>query len=262
MVGKCHSYGIKNAFISGLVYTTRIGLPVLERTHEMVAHLCNKLGICYVDNRNIRRKHLWKDDLHLDESGEVISANNFLSYLSNCFLIRIYHPGLFSLDDDIRNTKPGISVSKSSAADLEMLQNDRLKFLHNLLIAYLIINSLRNKVIDLREILKDLPLDYLVISETKLDESFPHAQFKLRRDRDKQGGGLIEFARQGFICKRLKKYEPNCSECICSEFIISKKKWTCFSVYRPPSTGNIKTFFEEMNEVTRKALFKCVNMKT
>ena len=59
-----------------------------------------------------------------------------------------------------------------SAADLEMLQNDRLKFLHNPLIAYLNINSLRNKVIDLGEILKDLPLDYLVISETKLDE-FP-----------------------------------------------------------------------------------------
>ena len=80
MVEKCHSYGIKNAFSSGLVYTTRIYLPVLERTHEMIVHLCNKLGICYVHNRNIRRKHLWKCGLHLVESGEVILANNFLSY--------------------------------------------------------------------------------------------------------------------------------------------------------------------------------------
>ena len=31
MVEKCHTYGIKNLFISGLVNTTRIGLPVLER---------------------------------------------------------------------------------------------------------------------------------------------------------------------------------------------------------------------------------------
>ena len=30
------------------------------------------------------------------------------------------------LDDYIRNTKPSIPVSKSSALDLEMLQNDRL----------------------------------------------------------------------------------------------------------------------------------------
>ena len=105
------------------------------------------------------------------------------------------------LDDGIRNTKLGISVSKSSAADLEMLQNGRSKFLHNRLIAYLNINSLRNKVIDLGEILKDLPLDYLVISETNLDESFSNSQFKLngyevraRRDRYKHGSGLIEFA--------------------------------------------------------------------
>ena len=85
-----------------------------------------------------------------------------------------------------------------------MLQNDRLKFLHNLLIVYLNVNSLRNKVIDLGEILKD----YLVIRETKLDESFPNAQFKLngykvRTRRD--GGELIEFVRKGFVCKRLKK---------------------------------------------------------
>ena len=122
------------------------------------------------------------------------------------------------LDDDIRNTKLGISVSKSSAADLEMLQNDRLKFLYNPLTAYLNINSLRNKVIDLGEILKDFPLVYLAISETKLDESLPNSQFKLNRyeiraRRDKHGGGLIEFVRQDFICKILTKYEPNYSEC-------------------------------------------------
>ena len=57
--------------------------------------------------------------------------------------------------------------------------NDRLKFLNNSLIVYLNINSLRNKVIDLGEILEDLPLEYLVISEAKLNESFPNIQFKL-----------------------------------------------------------------------------------
>ena len=110
--------------------------------------------------------------------------------------------GLIYLDDDISNTKPGISVSKYSAADLEMLKNDRLKFLNNPLIACLNINSLRNKVIELGVILKELPLDYLVIRETKLDDSFPNAQFKIngyevraRRDRNKHGGGLIEFVR-------------------------------------------------------------------
>ena len=66
------------------------------------------------------------------------------------------------------------------------------KFLHNSLIAYLNIKRLSSKVTDLRGILKDLLLDYLVISETKLDKSFPNDQLKLngyevraRRDRHK-----------------------------------------------------------------------------
>ena len=175
--------------------------------------------------------------------------------------------GVIYLDDDIRNTKLGLSVSKFSAADLEMLQDDRLKLLYNPPIAYLSINSLRNKVIDLGEILKDLPLDYMLISETKLDESFPNPQFKLNgyevragRDRRKHEGGLIEFVRQGFICKRLKNMNLIAVSVSVLNFTISKKKWNCFSIYRPPSTGNIKTFFEEMNEVISKALCKYENL--
>ena len=100
-----------------------------------------------------------------------------------------------------------------------------------------------------------------------MDDSFSNAQFKIngyevraRRDRNKHGGGLIEIVRQGFISKRLKKYEPIFSECTCSEFTISKKKWICFSIYRPPSAGNIETFFEEMNEVISTALCKYENL--
>ena len=72
--------------------------------------------------------------------------------------------------------------------------------------------------------------DYLVLSETKLDDSFPSAQFsipdyevKARRDRHKNGGGLIEFVKKGLICKRLKNFETTASECICSEITISRE---------------------------------------
>ena len=49
-------------------------------------------------------------------------------------------------------------------------------------------------------------------------------EVRARKDRDKSGGGLIEFVRKGFICKRLKKLEPKFSEVIYSEFTISNKK--------------------------------------
>ena len=82
----------------------------------------------------------------------------------------------------------------------------------------------------LRPIIHDVPLDYFVISKTKLDNSFPNTQLTInnyeiraRRDRDKHGGDLIEFVRKGLICKSLRNYESLNIEVICSEVTISKK---------------------------------------
>ena len=46
-----------------------------------------------------------------------------------------------------------------------------------LLLATLNINSRRNKIVDVREILTKFSPDYFVLAETKLDESFPTGQF-------------------------------------------------------------------------------------
>ena len=115
---------------------------------------------------------------------------------------------------------------------LQRLQEDRLKHRKNLLIGYLNINSLRNKITDLRVIMKTLSLNYLILCETKIDESFPTSQFNIegyeiraRRDRDKfGGGGLIEFVLRGIICKRLRDYKPKYSECLCSELTFTNNK--------------------------------------
>ena len=79
----------------------------------------------------------------------------------------------------------------------EALRENRLKYVNNPLIGYLNKNSLKNKIVDLREIILELSLDYLVLSETKIDQSFPTAQFyikgyevRARRDRDKHGGRI------------------------------------------------------------------------
>ena len=64
-------------------------------------------------------------------------------------------------------------------AELHLLQKDRRQYLNNPLIGYLNINSVRNKIADVQIFIQNIPLDYLVLSETKLDESFPNAQFNL-----------------------------------------------------------------------------------
>ena len=71
-------------------------------------------------------------------------------------------------------------------------------------------NSVHNKIVDLQIIIQSIPLDYHLLSETKLDESFPNGEFNLdgykirvRRDRDKNGGDLIVFVRTGLFVKEL-----------------------------------------------------------
>ena len=80
-----------------------------------------------------------------------------------------------------------------------------------IIIGYLNINFLRTKILNLKEILHKAPIDILCIDETKLDETFPGAQFMIenhqfpcfRRNRNKKGGGKIVYIRKVFA-KRLE----------------------------------------------------------
>ena len=73
-----------------------------------------------------------------------------------------------------------------------------------------IIGYLNIKITQLREVCRKAPIDVLSIDETKLDASFPDAQFHIegyhhppfRRDRDKKGGGKMIFIREGLIAKK------------------------------------------------------------
>ena len=91
----------------------------------------------------------------------------------------------------------------------------------------------------------------LVLNETKLDDSFPSAKFSIP-DYEIKGGGLIQFVKKGLVCKRLKNFETNPSEWICSDITISEKKWLCFSIYRPPFNENLEIFFEELTNFLSK----------
>ena len=72
----------------------------------------------------------------------------------------------------------GLRGPSSLATDVQVLHHERLKH-KNPMIGYLNINSLQNKLTDLKVTLKYLSLDYFVLSETTLPESFPNAQFTL-----------------------------------------------------------------------------------
>ena len=87
---KRKKFDVKNIFISGLVYTTRINVGLLEKTHVIFPVFCRKYRWFYVNNRNIRGKHLYRDGLHLMEECKIILARNLTFCLnkttSNYFL--------------------------------------------------------------------------------------------------------------------------------------------------------------------------------
>ena len=93
IVEKCKQVGVRNIFVSGLVYTTRVSLPILESVHSLISNYCRENPPFYIDNRNIRGFCLYKDVLHLLEVGKKILGNNFIVNLNNFFLdTHIHHP--------------------------------------------------------------------------------------------------------------------------------------------------------------------------
>ena len=85
----------------------------------------------------------------------------------------------------------------------------RKKNLNKLIIAHLNVNSLRNKLEFLKEQIQD-NIDILMISETKIDASFPIGQFLLnsystsfRLDRNAHGGCIPLYVREDISSKLL-----------------------------------------------------------
>ena len=121
----------------------------------------------------------------------------------------------------------------------EKLKN---KFRNNPIISYLNINHLRNKIVDLRQIIQDVEPTVLAIAETKLNDSYPNSQFRVdgyycpseyRKDRTYNGGGgLLVYIKQGIPSKRLKSLEPHGIESIFFEIILGKQKWCIVAAYR------------------------------
>ena len=105
----------------------------------------------------------------------------------------------------------------------------RKKNLNKLIIAHLNVSSLRNKFELLKEQIQD-NIDILMISETKMDASFPIGQFLLngyrthfRLDRNAHGGSILSYVRE-HIASKLLLVEENLIEGFFVEINLRNKK--------------------------------------
>ena len=119
---------------------------------------------------------LYKDGLHLTDKGKAFLADNFIVFSNNVFFRSAHTLSTKrKLGSNFKQTAELVQM----VAELHLLQEERRKYLNNPLICYSNINCVRNKIADLRIITQSLPLDYFVLSETKLDESFQNARLNL-----------------------------------------------------------------------------------
>ena len=98
-------------------------------------------------------------------------------------------------------------------------------------------------------------IDILVLTETKLDDTFPTAQFLVngfsepyRLDRNRKGGGNMVYIREDIPSKLLDKHAfPYDMEGLFVELSFRKCKWLLFGTYHPPSQAGI-CYFDNLNK--------------
>jgi exonuclease III len=125
------------------------------------------------------------------------------------------------------------------------LRKIRIKNLHKIIIATLNINSIRNKFEQLKLSVMG-NIDILVITETKLDETFTETAFMIegfskpyRKDRNGCGGGILIYVREDIPSKELRYHTfPDDIEGIFIEINFRKFKWLLFGSYHPPNQSD------------------------
>ena len=125
----------------------------------------------------------------------------------------------------------------------------------NILLGYLNVNSIRYKFSDL-QIFVGNTFDVFTIAESKLDESFPSADFKFegfhfppfRIDCTSNSGGLLTYVRNDIPVRQLSKFEIDPALHILPlELRLKSKKLLIFNIYRPDRI-NVDIFFNTLSE--------------
>ena len=108
--------------------------------------------------------------------------------------------------------------------------------------------------------------DVFLVSECKLDLSFPDTQFQianynmLQKDQNKNGGGLLFYVGQNLSCKIVNTYNfPTDVEILPLELALTKRKWFILGLYKTPSLRS-EIFISEVTKALTFYSEKCDNI--
>ena len=146
---------------------------------QKVNRILKELNIPLVKNFNIVKKHSGNRGLHLNEHGTSRLAMNYITTTRKLWNNVGYPKYAFDLKP-IKPTKIFTTIeSNCEEGPFENLKKIRINNVNRVVIAHINISSIRNKFDMLSSMVND-NIDILMVSETKLDSSFPQAQFRIK----------------------------------------------------------------------------------
>ena len=80
IVNTCRNKGVNKIIVSALTIRPKFSAEI-EAINKLLSTYANSHNFIFLDNSQIRREHLWKDKLHLNDEGIILLANNFLNSL-------------------------------------------------------------------------------------------------------------------------------------------------------------------------------------
>ena len=115
-------------------------------------------------------------------------------------------------------------------------------------------NSLSSKFDDLKVLICGMS-DISIITETKLDDTYPISQFHIdgysmpyRLDRNRNDGGVIIYVRDDIQSNILRKHLfPNDVELIFVDINFRRSKWLICGTYHPPSQSD-QYYFDNIDK--------------
>ena len=173
-----------------------------DEVNIILEELCKANNYGMISHRNINpKRHLDRSRLHLNDAGVSLFVRNFRDFLNNFDKIwpqnKHHLVAYSSLSLNANITYPPMANN-----DLLELQQQRVDNAKSIIVNHLNINSIRNKFILAESIVK--AFDLFLISESKLDSTFPMNQFHIfgfkvfRLDHNRFGGGLILYINERF----------------------------------------------------------------
>ena len=192
--------------------------------NKVLLNLCKDVNIPFISHSATdTKKNLNNSKFHLNIRGSRKFQENFVKYLKGfSSWVNVtrneseFTDGLSTKSKESLSTangesffkEPQLSTSNEDICFGQHLNNLRRKNIGRLILAHININSIRYKFDQLVYGVKG-KVNVLMITETKLDDSFPTMQFNIegyytfRLDRNEYGGGILLYVRDDIPSKLL-----------------------------------------------------------